>query len=139
MDEYPVTAIGWGSSSRRETGDDDSGEVEAAVHLAAAFEAESLRGLTEFSHVEVVYLFHLVDLSSITTDARRPRDNPSWPEVCIFAQRGKARQNRTGTSTCRLLTVAGPRVQVQGLDAIAGTPVLDLKPYMRQFGPRAEI
>src|SRR3954471_12874372 len=139
MDEYPVTAIRWGSSSRGEPVDDDWGEIESTIQLDAAFEAESLRGRAEFSHVEVVYLFHLVDLSSIVTHARRPRDNPSWPEVGIFAQRGKGRPNRIGISTCRLLSVAGTRVQVQGLDAIDGTPVLDLKPYIRHVRPRGEV
>jgi len=139
VEQFPVTAIGWVSSSRREPVDDDWGEIESTIQLDAAFEAESLRGLADFSHVEVVYLFHLVDLSSIVTDARRPRDNPSWPEVGIFAQRGKGRPNRIGICTCRLLSVTGTSVSVQGLDAIDGTPVLDIKPYMRQFGPRGEV
>jgi len=139
MEPVPVTPIGWVSSSRGEPVDDDWGAIESTIELDTAFEAASLRGLAEFSHVEVIYLFHLVDLSSITTDARRPRDNPSWPEVGIFAQRGKGRPNRIGICTCRLLSVTGTSVSVQGLDAIDGTPVLDIKPYMRQFGPRGEV
>jgi tRNA (Thr-GGU) A37 N-methylase len=75
----------------------------------------------------------------VTTDARRPRDNPEWPEVGIFAQRGRGRPNRIGVSVCTLLSVDGKRVSVRGLDAIDGTPVLDIKPYMHQFGPRGEI
>ena len=139
METFPVAAIGHVASSRREPIDDDWGTIEATIELDAAFEASSLRGLAEFSHVEVVYLFHLVDLGVITTGARRPRGNPSWPEVGIFAQRGKDRPNRIGISTCRLLGVEGTRVRVLGMDAIDGTPVLDIKPYMRQFGPRGDV
>ena len=139
MEQFPVTAIGWVSSSRREPVDDDWGEIESTIQLDAAFEAESLRGLADFSHVEVVYLFHLVDLSSIVTDARRPRDNPSWPEVGIFAQRAKNRPNRLGLSTCDLVAVEGSTIRVRGLDAIDGTPVLDIKPFMMEFGPRGSV
>jgi tRNA (adenine37-N6)-methyltransferase len=139
VETFPVAAIGHVSSSRREPIDDDWGIVESTIELEAAFDASALRGLAEFSHIEVVYLFHLVDPEAVTTDARRPRDNPEWPEVGIFAQRGKGRPNRIGVSTCQLLSVDGTRVRVRGLDAIDGTPVLDIKPYMREFGPRGEI
>ena len=64
--------------------------------------------------------------------------HPNWPEVGIFAQRGKNRPNRIGVSRCRLLGVDGLDVRVAGLDAIAGTPVLDVKPYMAEFGPVGE-
>ncbi|MFD0476032.1 TrmO family methyltransferase [Nonomuraea thailandensis] len=64
--------------------------------------------------------------------------NPDWPEVGIFAQRGKNRPNRLGVSRCRLLAVEGLDLRVRGLDAIDGTPVLDVKPYMAEFGPQGE-
>jgi tRNA (Thr-GGU) A37 N-methylase len=57
----------------------------------------------------------------------------------VFAQRGKNRPNRLGVSRCSLLSVAGLDLHVAGLDAIAGTPVLDIKPYMVQFGPRGKV
>ena len=57
----------------------------------------------------------------------------------IFAQRAKGRPNRIGVTVCRLLAVEGLTLTVQALDAIDGTPVLDLKPYMAEFGPRGEI
>ena len=138
-DPVPLTPIGLVRSPRREPVDDDWGAVEAVIELASAFGPESLRGLDAFSHVDVVYLFHRVDESSVEAGARRPRGNPRWPEVGIFAQRGKDRPNRVGVSTAELLGVDGTRVRVRGLDAIDGTPVLDLKPYMRQFGPRGPV
>jgi tRNA-Thr(GGU) m(6)t(6)A37 methyltransferase TsaA len=139
VETFPVAAIGHVTSSRREPTDDDWGTIDATIELDPGFDAVALSGLAEFSHVEVVYVFHLVDPASVTTDARRPRDNPGWPEVGIFAQRGRGRPNRIGVSVCTLLSVDGRRVSVRGLDAIDGTPVLDIKPYMHQFGPRGEI
>jgi tRNA (Thr-GGU) A37 N-methylase len=49
------------------------------------------------------------------------------------------RPNRIGITVCRLLEVAGVTLTVEALDAIDGTPVLDVKPYMAEFGPRGEV
>ncbi|WP_308164497.1 SAM-dependent methyltransferase [Nonomuraea sediminis] len=103
------------------------------------FPEEALFGLDQFSHLEVVYRFHLVSEDKVETGARHPRNNSEWPLVGIFAQRGKNRPNRIGVSRCELVKVDGLDVHVKGLDAIEGTPVLDIKPYMREFGPRGEV
>jgi tRNA (adenine37-N6)-methyltransferase len=55
--------------------------------------------------------------------------------VGMFAQRARMRPNRLGVSTCRLTAVEGLDLHVRGLDAIAGSPVLDVKPFMREFEP----
>ncbi len=78
-------------------------------------------------------------MEKIETGARHPRGNRDWPLVGIFAQRGKNRPNRLGVSRCRVVTVEGLDVHVEGLDAVDGTPVPDLKPYMEEFGPRGEV
>ena len=59
--------------------------------------------------------------------------------VGIFAQRAKARPNRLGVSRCRLVRVDGTRLVVGGLDAIDGTPVLDVKPWIDAFGPQGAV
>ena len=61
------------------------------------------------------------------------------PLTGIFAQRGHYRPNLIGSTVCRVRGVEGATVHVQGLDAIDGTPVLDIKPYMTAFAPRGEI
>jgi tRNA-Thr(GGU) m(6)t(6)A37 methyltransferase TsaA len=124
---------------RTEPIDDDWGDVEATIVLDERFSADAVAGLEDFSHLDVVFLFHLVDPDSVVAGARRPRGRQDWPLVGIFAQRGKARPNRIGVTTCRLLGVSGSEVRVAGLDAIDGTPVLDLKPYMDEFGPRGQV
>ena len=135
-----VEVIGRVSSARTEPLDDGWDAVPASITLDAdRFTPEALAGLDAFSHVEVVYLFDRVEPAGVPTAARHPRGNPDWPKVGIFAQRGKARPNRIGVTVCRLLGVDGLTVRVQGLDAIDGTPVLDLKPWMAEFGPRGEV
>ncbi|GAA1806885.1 SAM-dependent methyltransferase [Luedemannella flava] len=103
------------------------------------FTADATAGLSDFSHLEVVYFFDRVDPDTIEYGARRPRGNPDWPLVGIFAQRGRQRPNRIGVSRCNLLAVNGLDLVVGGLDAIDGTPVLDVKPYMAGFGPRGDL
>ncbi|MFG2986638.1 SAM-dependent methyltransferase [Streptomyces sp. NPDC048258] len=122
---------------RAEVRDDEWGEVSAVIRLdEARFGPDALAGLDSFSHVEIVYHFDRVPVEKVETGARHPRGNTDWPLVGIFAQRGKNRPNRLGVSRCRLLRVDGLEVHVQGLDAVDGTPVLDIKPYMAEFGPR---
>jgi tRNA-Thr(GGU) m(6)t(6)A37 methyltransferase TsaA len=119
--------------------DDDWGDVEASIEFdAGRFGADVLAGLDAFSHVDVVFVFDQVDESSINLGARHPRNRMDWPLVGIFAQRAKARPNRIGVTTCELIGVNGMSVRVRGLDAIDGTPVMDVKPYLRQFAPRGE-
>jgi tRNA (Thr-GGU) A37 N-methylase len=59
--------------------------------------------------------------------------------VGIFAQRAKNRPNRIGVTVCRVLRVEGTTLHVQGLDAVDGTPVVDLKPWVHQLGPRGSV
>jgi tRNA-Thr(GGU) m(6)t(6)A37 methyltransferase TsaA len=135
-----VTPIGYVVGGRTEPVDDDWDAETATIRLdGARFTPDALKGLDAFSHLEVVYRFHLVDEDNVHTGARRPRGNPDWPEVGIFAQRGKDRPNRLGVSVCRIETVDGLDLHVRGLDAVDGTPVLDLKPAMREFLPRGEL
>jgi tRNA-Thr(GGU) m(6)t(6)A37 methyltransferase TsaA len=131
--------IGWVSSPRAEPVDDDWDSITASITLAPTFGPDALRGLDEFSHVEVVFVFDRRDPATAPTGARHPRNNPDWPAVGVFAQRGSARPNRLGVTVCRLLAVAGTRLTVQGLDAIDATPVLDIKPYLSEFAARGPV
>jgi tRNA (adenine37-N6)-methyltransferase len=130
-----VVPIGWVRAPRTEARDDFWGAVTSTIEIDARFRPEALAGLAEFSHLEVVYHFHGVSPDRIETGARHPRNRADWPLVGIFAQRGKMRPNRLGVSRCNLVRVEGRILTVQRLDAIDGTPVLDIKPYMVEFGP----
>jgi len=117
-----VQIIGFVEATRLQPEDDFWGGEEACVALAEPFTAEALQGIADFSHVEILYLFHKVQPSGIVTGARHPRNNQEWPTVGIFAQRAKNRPNRIGSSICRVVRVEGTKPFVRELDAIHGTP-----------------
>lgn len=120
--------------------DDDWAVEECVIRLdGSRFGPEVLDGLDDFSHVEVVFHFHLVEPDGVTLGSRRPRGRADWPSVGIFAQRARSRPNRLGVSVCELVAVRGLDVVVRGLDAVDGSPVLDLKPYMSGFAPRGAV
>lgn len=124
---------------RTEVADDDWRDVTAIIRLDDAFTADSLAGLEGFSHVEIVFFFNRVSEDKIETGARHPRGRLDWPLVGIFAQRGKNRPNRIGVSRAEILRIDGCDLHVKGLDAIDGTPVLDIKPIIREFEPRGDV
>lgn len=136
---FELEPIGRVEARRSEAIDDDWGGSESAIVLDARFEPDALAGLEDFSHVEVLFVFDRVEPAKIVSGARHPRNNPDWPAVGIFAQRGKNRPNRLGSTICRILGREGNVLRVAELDAIDGTPVLDLKPVMQEFLPRGEV
>ncbi|MCQ8240010.1 SAM-dependent methyltransferase [Rhizosaccharibacter radicis] len=120
--------------------DDGWGANRVRIELdAARFTAAALTGLDGFSHAGILFLFHAVRQETVFAEERRPRGNPEWPRVGIFAQRNKDRPNRLGATICRIVAVEGTVLIVEGLDAIDGTPVLDIKPVMRGFLPRGDV
>lgn len=140
MMEFKVDSVATVQSPRTDPEEDDHwGSVVSTIAFHRHFAPEALQGLVSFSHAEVVFLMHLVPESEIVTSARHPRGQRNWPSVGIFAQRGKSRPNRIGVSRCRIIQVCDRILTVEGLDAIHGTPVLDVKPYIREFGPRGSV
>jgi tRNA (adenine37-N6)-methyltransferase len=119
--------------------DGDWGGLVSEIRLDPALPEESLTGLEAFSHAEIIFQFHLVGEKEIVPGVRHPRENPDWPEVGIFAQRGRLRPNRLGLTVVRILRREGRSLFVEGLDAIDGTPVLDIKPVMQEFQPCGSI
>jgi tRNA-Thr(GGU) m(6)t(6)A37 methyltransferase TsaA len=131
-----IDPIGVVIGGRSEAVDDDWGDVAAIIRLnGERFEVDAVAGLDAFSHLCVVFQFHLVDESAVVTGARHPRGNSAWPKVGMFAQRAKMRPNRLGVSNCALVAVDGLDLHVRGLDAVDGTPILDVKPFMVEFEP----
>jgi len=140
MNEYMVRAIGHVVSPRVGREDDDWGDVESTIRLdAERFDSEALAGLDAFSHVEVIFLFDRLDEAKVALGGRHPRGNQAWPQVGIFAQRASSRPNRLGLTACDVVDVKGLELTVRGLDAIDGTPVLDIKPHIREFQPRGAV
>ncbi len=132
--------VGWVRGGRRAPTNDDWDSVVSRIEIDGDWlGAESLIGLDRFSHAVILFRFHRTDPAEIITGARHPRNNPDLPLTGIFAQRGHTRPNLLGSTICRVLGVEGTVIHVRGLDAIDGTPVLDIKPHMRAFAPRGEV
>jgi tRNA-Thr(GGU) m(6)t(6)A37 methyltransferase TsaA len=139
MKQLTLEPIGVVRNERTEPIDHGWDAIESRIVLDGRFGADALAGLDAFSHVEVLFAFHLVQDDTINTGARHPRGRADWPKVGIFAQRGKDRPNRLGLCVCALVGAKGTTITLRGLDAIDGTPVLDIKPYMKGFAPRGEV
>lgn len=137
--KFEMEPVGFVEAVRSRPEDDFWGGEEACISLTGRFTSAALQGLTDFSHAEIIFLFHGVDPAEMVTGARHPRGNKAWPLTGIFAQRGKARPNRIGCTICRVVRVEGAKFYVAELDAIDGTPVLDIKPVMTEFLPREEV
>lgn len=140
MDAISLIPVGIMRSTRSKPSNDNWDVEEVRVELdPTQFMPEALAGLAEFSHAEVIFFMNQVEPAAVERAARHPRNNPNWPTIGIFAQRGRNRPNRIGVTVCRILKVEGLRVYLQGLDAIDGTPVLDIKPWVAEFGPRGPV
>jgi tRNA (adenine37-N6)-methyltransferase len=132
--------IGFVRGGREAVEDDGWAHVLSVVEFdRAQIAIGGLAGLEEFSHVEVIYVFDRVDPKAVCRGKRHPRGRADWPEVGILAQRAKDRPNRIGATVCALRSVGDMSIEVAGLDAVAGTPVLDVKPYMSGFEPRGTV
>jgi tRNA-Thr(GGU) m(6)t(6)A37 methyltransferase TsaA len=108
-------------------------QIESEIHLEERY-ASGLQGLAAFSHVTVLFHLHEVQgFDAATQLLRHPRGMEHLPQVGVFAQRTKYRPNPLGVTAAELRTIRGNVVVVRGLDALDGTPVLDLKPYVPMF------
>lgn len=142
MNPSPIVClpVAWVRGGRTEATKDGWGDNRCRIELdTTRFGPEALAGLDEVSHVEVVFHFHLHTDEATETGARHPRGRTDWPAVGIYAQRGRMRANRLGVSVCQLLAVDGTALEVAGLDAVDGTPVLDIKPVWSGYLPRGDL
>lgn len=138
-EEFTVRPVAHVIGGREQPTDDYWGGTRSIIRIDdPRFDEESTRGLNEFSHLEVVFYFHLTDSSDLHFGARAARDNPEWPKVGVFGHRNMRRANWLGVSRCKLLKVDGLDLHVEDLDAVDGTPVLDIKPWFQEMGPRGE-
>ncbi len=137
-DLITVTPIGVVRGGRTEIYEDHWGDVTSTIVLdPAELEPDATIGLAGFSHIEVVFHFHLA--FSTRRSAFHPRGDAAWPMTGVLAGRSPLRPNHLGVSRCELLSVDGLRLTVRGLDALDGSPVLDVKAYSSALAPRGEV
>jgi tRNA (Thr-GGU) A37 N-methylase len=135
-----IEAIGFVRGGRVEATKDGWASNQSRLELRDdLFAPDCLQGLETHSHVEVVFYFHVGADEPTEIGARKPRGREDWPAVGIFAQHGRMRPNRIGVSVCSLVGVSGCTVHVAGLDAVDGTPILDIKPVWAGYLPRGLV
>lgn len=136
--DIKLTPIGTVRNSRSTAIDDNWEDIVSEIELAEHIPTEALDSVSDFSHLEIIYYFDKAEPGDIIFSGR-PRGNPDYPVVGIFAQRKKDRPNAIGLCTVELLAHTGRTIKVKHLDAINGTPVLDIKPVFKEFLPKGAI
>jgi len=127
-----MNAIGRVVNTVRETRDRGWGEVLSELRLSPGF-ANGLLGLDGFSHAVVVFLMHEAKFHAAEHLRRHPQERADMPLLGIFAQRARHRPNPIGITTVAIERIEGGSVFVRGLDAIDGTPILDIKPHVVSY------
>lgn len=136
--EIKLLPIAIVKNSRTEPIDDNWETIIADIELAEHIPTEAFENISDFSHLEIIYYFDKVKKDDIVFSGR-PRGNPNYPFVGIFGQRKKDRPNQIGLCTVELIEHKGRKIKVKYLDAINGTPVLDIKPVFKEFQPKGQI
>ncbi len=137
--EFNISSIGSVKCAMTEMSEGGWGKIDAEIHLDPVY-ADGLQGLAGFSHVLVLFLLDRAQGFDIGKQLlRRPRGMEDLDPVGVFAQRTKYRPNPLAVTAVKLLGIEGNVVKVRGLDALNGTPVLDIKPYMPPFDRMEDV
>ncbi|MFI7249341.1 SAM-dependent methyltransferase [Micromonospora chalcea] len=136
MPSFEITPIGTVRNDRTDIQHSDNwGAVRSTIVVDERFGEACLQGLEEFSHVEVVFVFDRFPDGGDHSEPRPYRGRAALPPMGVFAGRGPRRPNRIGVTCCRIESVHGRELTVVGLDAVSGTPIIDLKPVLKEFVP----
>lgn len=125
-------------NTRTDQSDDYWGSIISEISLAPHVPADAFNGIDEFSHLEIIFYFDKADKSKAVYKYH-PRGNMNWPDVGIFAQIKKDRPKSIGLTIAELVKREGNKIWVRYLDAIDRTPILDIKPVLKEFLPRGEV
>jgi len=122
-----LRAIGFVKNEIKKPSRREFGETISEVVIDESL-TEALDGLEGFSHITVLYWMH--QAAPGYPMKVHPRGDLALPSVGLFATRSPQRPNPIGKTTVKLLGRRGNVLTVQGLDAICGSPVIDIKPYL---------
>jgi len=133
MQTITLTPIGYVRNKVASPVDSGWGAVESRIVLEPQW-VGALDGLEEFSHAQILTYLHQIAAEDLAVPAqRRPRGRSDMPLLGVFAQRARVRPNPIGLTACAIVSVGRTELVVLGLDAIDGTPVPDIKPYVPMF------
>ncbi len=127
-----IETIGTVKSTVMTPVDENWGNVISEIHLRTDL-AKGLQGLEKYSHAIIIFLMHQTTFNLASDLIRRPRGRSDMPQIGIFAQRARHRPNPIGITAVEIIQVYENVLKVKGLDAIDGTLVLDIKPYVPMF------
>jgi len=133
---YELRPIGRVESSLKERSDAPNQGDEGAPEAWIVFDAAVLPGLRELEPGTEVLLFTWFDRASRDVLRVRPRGDPSRPERGVFGTRSPDRPNPIGIHRVRVLEIDLPRLRVAQLEALDGTPIVDVKPILEPLGER---
>jgi len=136
--EIKLKPVAFVKNSRKAPTDDHWEGIISEIELEEKIPTEAFQNISDFSHLEIIYYFDKIEQKDIVYSGH-PRGNPNYPLVGIFGQRKKDRPNGIGLCTVELLKQEGRTITVKYLDAIDGTPVLDIKPVFKEFQAKGEI
>ena len=139
MMKFELVPIAFVQNPRSVIEDDNWAEVISDIVLEESIPTEALNGIAEFSHLEIVFYMDQVKNEKAIAQCRHPRNNLNLPKLGTYAQRNKNRPNKLGLTTVELIERKGRKLKVKYLDAINGTPVLDIKPVMEEFQAQTAI
>jgi tRNA-Thr(GGU) m(6)t(6)A37 methyltransferase TsaA len=132
-----IRPIGFVINERIEKSDTNWSSIKSRIELTTEFDSDSLEGIELFSHLEILFYFDKSEKEF--KGSEHPRGNTKYPKVGIFAQRKKDRPNHIGATIVNLIKKEGNSLIVENLDAIHGTPILDIKPVFNEYLPKGEL
>lgn len=133
----PIKPIAFVKNNLEEIKGDLWKKTVSKIVLTAEFTSESLEGIEDFSHLQIVFYFH--KSKTTVTGKTYPRRNTDIPKVGIFAMRKPDRPNHIGITIVKLVKTHENTIEVLGLDAINETPILDIKPVVNRIVPQGKI
>lgn len=137
MKDIQIKPIAYVKNNRIDPEDDNWSTIDSIIELIDEFPETCFDGIEQFSHLEIIFYFNKSNKTLI--GKAHPRENKEYPEIGIFSQRKKGRPNHIGTTIVNLIKRDGRKLFIKNLDAINGTPVIDIKPVFKEYLPQGEV
>lgn len=129
---FEFTPVGYVVSPIEDIAYDNWEEVISTITLLPEYQP-GLEGLGQFSHAFILTYLDQAKYQPEIHLQKHPLGRTTLPLIGVFARRAKERPNPIGLTVVKLARVGTHDLEVQGLDAVNGTPVLDIKPYMPRY------
>jgi tRNA-Thr(GGU) m(6)t(6)A37 methyltransferase TsaA len=127
---FMVKPIGRVESPLSDTASAPKQGYEGTPDAWLVFDPAVLDGLSNIRPGDRIVVLTWLDRARRDVLRTRPRDDPANPELGVFSTRSPARPNPIGLHQVEVLSVDGPRIEVRNLEAVDGTPLVDVKPVL---------